>query len=510
MGLDVRKVAEDTSEVELLLVTSEFQKWAQMQGFAHVINQKCHGVGAALTAFVAFVRQNSEVVRQYANWWWTDMDETERKAKSQTRQWMAPDELYLPSSQRYQTDRVLIRSLYGEVRVARDILAVGQPQSLVAVKASDKTASQQQKSHSHAKTNLLLHENVQREAIILRLLQSPRPAPSVDATTCGLRFPPSSSSSDMEAIVSQGSLFVVDYVDEFEDETTHYLVTEYVPGGDLFQLLIAQPNNNVNEPTARSMFRQLCLSVRYLHALSIAHLDLSLENVCVDQSNPKFKLTPKLKLIDFGLAVQHPAYAGDRRGCIVTKNTHARLFGVKKTEEEEKMARANPRSRICKCTACQPPHPDDQALAASGRMRFLCAPVCGAVWGKPGKIGYMSPEAYMGRAWDAFASDMYALGVILYSLLVGRPPYDKPDINKDVWFQAIYTGRWLNRNIRAQPSAAVYAHLTPSAASLIDMLIAPQINRPSIDQVLQHPWMLMADVPATATAAVAPSQPQPQ
>lgn len=78
--------------------------------------------------------------------------------------------------------------------------------------------------------------------------------------------------------------------------------------------------------------------------------------------------------------------------------------------------------------------------------------------------------------------------VILYSLLTGRPPFQHADPS-DIWFQVIYSGQWLTPNIRSQPTAHVFTHLSDQALSLIDGLIKPQQMRLGCAQILAHPWM---------------------
>lgn len=103
----------------------------------------------------------------------------------------------------------------------------------------------------------------------------------------------------------------------------------------------------------------------------------------------------------------------------------------------------------------------------------------------------MSPELLSNQPWDAFKNDIFALGVILYSLLTGRPPFQQAD-SGDVWFSVIYSGSWLTPAIMNQPAAHVYTHLSTEARNLIDIIIKPQEKRPSCEIILNHPWLTKA------------------
>jgi len=75
-------------------------------------------------------------------------------------------------------------------------------------------------------------------------------------------------------------------------------------------------------------------------------------------------------------------------------------------------------------------------------------------------------------------------------LLTGRPPFQQAE-STDVWFHVIYTGQWLLQQIRKQPSAHVYTHLSEQALDLVNKILKPQEQRPTCEQILQHPWMNM-------------------
>lgn len=60
--------------------------------------------------------------------------------------------------------------------------------------------------------------------------------------------------------------------DVFEDDTTIYLVMDFVKGGELFEKIIDR--GNYSEEDTRKIIKQVLEAVKYLHTQGIAHRDL--------------------------------------------------------------------------------------------------------------------------------------------------------------------------------------------------------------------------------------------
>jgi len=141
-----------------------------------------------------------------------------------------------------------------------------------------------------------------------------------------------------------------------------------------------------------------------------------------------------------------------------------------------------------------------QSLTHNTTTFFPCVPARR----KPGKKAYMAPELFSGRdGWlgssntffDAYASDCWALGVILYTLLSSHPPFELPDPNCDSWYRFIYTGRWLHPESRLKKNSSIYRHLNEDALQLINSILKPQHQRPNIDEILASPWLRQNESP---------------
>ena len=79
------------------------------------------------------------------------------------------------------------------------------------------------------------------------------------------------------------------------------LVLEYVPGGSTHGFLKSKPNRRMSEEDARKIYKQLINSLNYLHNKCIAHRDIKLENVMLDDTQGN-----QDKLIDFGFSTCIP------------------------------------------------------------------------------------------------------------------------------------------------------------------------------------------------------------
>jgi serine/threonine protein kinase len=76
----------------------------------------------------------------------------------------------------------------------------------------------------------------------------------------------------------------------------HYLVLEFMPGGDLLQLCRRQPGSALKLNAALMYFRQICEALAYAHSQGVIHRDLKPNNFLLSADHQQ------LKIADFGVA----------------------------------------------------------------------------------------------------------------------------------------------------------------------------------------------------------------
>lgn len=224
-----------------------------------------------------------------------------------------------------------------------------------------------------------------------------------------------SLTSEANLLLSLSHQGVVGFHDWFETDERLYLVMELLNGGDLLHCILQ--DGPFTEQQANRLFRQVCEGVQFLHFRHIVHRDLKPENILLDSKDRDVMV---LKIADFGLA---------RKGM---------------------------QSRDCK-TFCGTPH-------------YFAPEVINTHIGR--ESGAADKTGYGKQA------DMWSLGVVLYVMLSGIPPFDD-----DGLYEQILEGKF-------EFDVDEWETISPEAKELVRQLMTvnPK-DRLTIDQALAHPWL---------------------
>jgi len=233
----------------------------------------------------------------------------------------------------------------------------------------------------------------------------------------------------------------------FQSEKFVYLAMEFVPGGDMKNLL-----DHVGcfaESHARFYFAEMVLAVRDLHKLGYIHRDLKPDNFMISRSG-------HLKLIDFGLSKD--GHSHKYQGTIslnTNKNT---------AYERQNLTSPTPGS-----------------LAT--RHRFRSGRKLYSVVGSP---EYMAIEVLEEVGYN-HTVDYWSLGVIMFELFYGITPF-----NSDTTEEALQKLTcWKDYLVQPEPVEADELPISDSGWDLITRLICEppkRIGRVSIEEIMQHSW----------------------
>ncbi|CAD6919455.1 unnamed protein product [Tilletia controversa] len=112
-----------------------------------------------------------------------------------------------------------------------------------------------------------------------------------------------------------------------------------------------------------------------------------------------------------------------------------------------------------------------------------------------GTPNYIAPEVLFQKSGHSFEVDVWSVGVILYTLLVGKPPFQTNNV------ELIYEK--IKKNEYEIP---VESNISEESKDLIrKILTLDPAKRPSLIEIMNHPWFCAgtfpASVPSTATEA---------
>jgi len=228
-------------------------------------------------------------------------------------------------------------------------------------------------------------------------------------------------------------------LDHLYDDQNLYNITPFCADGDLFEALNDPQNlrTHFTEDESRHTLKSILDGLEWLQRAGLCHRDIRLENIMVAQGNTV--------ITNMGMCLKIP-YRND---------TMANVNNPANVDHHDR--------RVDWCLIAGQP--------SAGK------PYC------------MSPEIYEQIAFDGHAIDMWAVGVCLYVMLIGRRPWEWPTVQEDSFRHMTngYMGVLLNERILPHYNV----HLSTDVIDLLQrMLFNDPTVRLSLQQVRRHPWMM--------------------
>lgn len=198
--------------------------------------------------------------------------------------------------------------------------------------------------------------------------------------------------NDVECILAERNIlitvrnqFVVRFFYSFTCRENLYLVMEYLNGGDLYSLL--QKVGCLEEDIVRIYIAELVLALDYLHSVGIIHRDLKPENILIAPDG-------HIKLTDFGLSK------------IGLLNSSINLSGAASVSA--------PLNYENESISIETQTRENEIQSSELQRSIEYRPV--------GTPDYLAPEILLGTG-HGYASDWWSVGVILFELIAGIPPF---------------------------------------------------------------------------------------
>jgi len=207
----------------------------------------------------------------------------------------------------------------------------------------------------------------------------------------------------------------------------YYLFLDLAQGGEMFDHLIQ--HGQYSESDASRLVTEILSALAFLHNVGVIHADLKPENVLLCSRK---KGAETVKIIDFG--------------CASVDKREESLFSGRAANEKS----------------------SSQTSVATVST---------------GTKAYWSPERFQKSSVVAESVDLWALGVIVFIMLVGVHPFDIKGISDDEEIAD-------EIQKRSSPPMSLASHLSPSARDFIMSLLERDPNkRLTAITALQHPWI---------------------
>eukprot|EP01132_Coremiostelium_polycephalum_P004240 gene4240-5308_t len=247
--------------------------------------------------------------------------------------------------------------------------------------------------------------------------------------------------AERDVLASANNEWVVKLYYSFQDADYLYLIMEYLPGGDMMSLLIKY--DIFTEDQARFYIAETLLAIESVHNLDYIHRDIKPDNLLLDKEG-------HVKLCDLGLCT------GFHR--LHSSEFYQMLVGDAMTLKM-KLIEATPLTQT-------------ERIASWKKARRALA------YSAVGTPDYTAPEVFLQIGYGKEV-DWWSLGVILYEMIVGHPPF-LSDNTTETCLKII--------NCKDNLHFPTDMNLSKESIDLIKKLVCEKDRLKTADQIKQHPF----------------------
>ena len=264
-------------------------------------------------------------------------------------------------------------------------------------------------------------------------------------------------------IMTASNPWIVKLKYSFQDELFLYLVMDFLPGGDLMNLLMKK--EILTEDEARFYTAEMILAVDSVHKLNCIHRDLKPDNILIDKNG-------HIQLSDFGLAkiadkTFFPLTVKDSIGPQKIINTPSDSITTINTNNTIKTSAIN-NTKI------------NQNLKNKNFKKFpkknrLIA------YSTVGTPDYIAPEVFSQNGYGEEA-DWWSIGVMFFEMVVGFPPFFSENPS-DTCKKIV---KW-----KEHFSIPSDANLSPEAENFILRMVSPcetRLGINGVEEIKKHPF----------------------
>ncbi|XP_062313569.1 serine/threonine-protein kinase LATS2 [Osmerus eperlanus] len=278
--------------------------------------------------------------------------------------------------------------------------------------------------------------------------------------------------AERDILAEADNEWVVRLYYSFQDRDSLYFVMDYIPGGDMMSLLIRM--GVFPEPLARFYVAELTLAIESVHKMGFIHRDIKPDNILID-------LDGHIKLTDFGLCT---GFRWTHNSKYYQKGSHVRQDSMEPSDFWDDVSN-------CRC--------GDRLMTLeqrASRQHQRC--LAHSLVGTP---NYIAPEVLLRKGYTQLC-DWWSVGVILFEMLVGQPPFLAPTPTET----QIKVINW-ESTLQVPPQVK----LSPEAVDIIGRLCCSaeeRLGRNGAGEIKAHSFFHQMDFSSNPRTQPAPYRPK--